>query len=135
MYTHNVKPTMSDSLKTKHAELKTLANALDYNHARVVSGVKSAHTAYRSQLQQIKKLCDVLRKATLENQKSLPTKKRGSGKAKEKAAETTESDDDDSGVAEEPATQPEVESEVSESDEEPAPKPKKKGRRKTKKAK
>ena len=67
---------MSGEMRSTHTELKQNVAALDYNANRALSGVKSAHTAYRSQLQDIKRLCDKLRKATLEHQRSLPTKKR-----------------------------------------------------------
>lgn len=75
---------MTDQLQTTHTELKNSVAGLDYSYNRVMAGTKSAHTAYRNQLQQIKKLCDQLRKLTLANQKTLPTRK------KKKAAELAE---------------------------------------------
>lgn len=93
---------MTDELRSKHENLKTLVTALEYNHGRSMSGVKSAHTAYRNQLQQVKKLCDTLRKLTLENQKALPTKRRGKVKVAEIDDEVPEVPEEDEGIDAEP---------------------------------
>ena len=106
---------MSNSdIQTAHDELSTLVVALKYNHERTIKGVKSSHTAYRSQLGEVKKLADALRRLILQHQKSLPVKSRAK-KVEPEAKEAKEEDGEDSGVASEP-------------EEEPVPKPKRRGR-------
>lgn len=80
---------MSNALRTTHCELKANVHALDYNYNRAIGGVKSSCTTYRAQLQDIRKICDKLRKLTLVHQRELPVKKRV-----KKPVEPTSDDED-----------------------------------------
>ncbi len=100
---------MSNSeIQATYDELKNTVVGLEYNYARTVKGVKSSHTALRSQLGEAKKLIDTLRRLVLQHQKALPTKARKKKVDPEETKSTTstreaqEEDGNDSGVASEP---------------------------------
>jgi len=126
---------MPGDMKTVHAELRANVSALDYNCNRAINGNKSSHTAYRSQLQDIKKLCDKLRKLTLEHQKALPTKTRTKKTTEKKAEESDDEKGSDSRRGEAQGVQVTPTPQVSDEDdgvgeEEVKPKSKRRPRRK-----
>lgn len=120
---------MSSELRTTHCELKANVHALDYNYNRALSGVKSSCTAYRAQLQDIRKLCDRLRKLTLIHQREIPVKKRQPKKVVEPEPVVEEEPEPEPDVVVVEAPKPKISSKSEQSS-----KPKAKRVRKPKKA-